>query len=180
MIKVRPAAALAAALLATVCATAAGCAPGDPTPAPLPGAAGQESASPSAADTPGPSASASPEQPGTEVSLADDAGLGPILVDKQGRTLYLFDGDASTSSTCYADCAAAWPPLTTAGFPVAGSGVDDGLLGMAPRTDGPAQVLYKGHPLYYNALDTAAGDAGGQQIDQWYAVDALGDKVTGG
>jgi predicted lipoprotein with Yx(FWY)xxD motif len=179
MFKPRPATALAAALLSLLCAaTAAGCAPGDPTPAPLPGEPRKESASPS----PGPSAepSASPEQPGTQVALAEDAGLGPILVDTRGRTLYLFDGDTSTRSTCYADCAAAWPPLTTAGFPVAGSGVDDGLLGVGPRTDGPSQVLYKGHPLYYNAQDTQAGDAAGEQFDQWFAVDALGDKVTGG
>src|ERR1700760_738645 len=38
-------------------------------------------------------------------------GLGNILVDSQGRTLYLFQKDAGTTSVCTGACAAAWPPL---------------------------------------------------------------------
>ncbi|PBC71625.1 secreted repeat protein with Y-X4-D motif [Streptomyces sp. TLI_235] len=177
MPKVRPAAVLAAALLAAVCA---GCAPGDPNPAPLPGRPAQQEPS---TESPSPSAEAEPSAtpaPGTQVSLADGAGFGPILVDARGRTLYLYAGDTSTQSTCYGECAAQWPPLTTTGFPVAGTGVDDGLLGVGKRTDGVDQVLYKGHPLYYFAEDAEPGEAGGRQFEQWYAVDALGDRVTGG
>ncbi|WP_106976685.1 hypothetical protein [Streptomyces sp. NRRL B-24484] len=177
MPKVRPAAVLVAALLAAVCL---GCAPGDPNPAPLPGRPAQQEPS---TESPAPSAAPEPTAapaPGTQVSLADGAGFGPILVDARGRTLYLYDGDTSTQSTCYGACAAQWPPLTTTGFPVAGAGVDDGLLGVGKRTDGVGQVLYKGHPLYYFAQDTVPGEAGGQQLDQWYVVDALGDKVSAG
>ncbi|MEW1910006.1 hypothetical protein AB0442_16345 [Kitasatospora sp. NPDC085895] len=177
MPKVRPAAAVVAALLAAVCL---GCAPGDPNPAPLPGRPAQQEPS---TESPAPSAEPEPSAtptPGTQVSLADGAGFGPILVDARGRTLYLFAGDTSTQSTCYGECATQWPPLTTTGFPVAGAGVDDGLLGVGKRTDGVGQVLYKGHPLYYFAEDAAPGDAGGQQLDQRYVVDALGDRVTAG
>src|SRR3954454_12776346 len=38
-------------------------------------------------------------------------GLGKILVDSQGRTLYLFQKDSGTKSTCSGGCATAWPPL---------------------------------------------------------------------
>ncbi|MGI5231829.1 hypothetical protein [Actinoallomurus sp. CA-142502] len=39
-----------------------------------------------------------------------DSKLGKILVDGQGRTLYLFEADKGTKSTCYGACARAWPP----------------------------------------------------------------------
>src|SRR5262252_6641467 len=39
--------------------------------------------------------------------------FGEVLVDGQGRALYLFGADTSTSSTCYDACATAWPPLLT-------------------------------------------------------------------
>ncbi|GJF30643.1 hypothetical protein KNE206_33430 [Kitasatospora sp. NE20-6] len=184
MSKVRAAAALAALLLAAVCAA---CAPGDPRISPLPGRPAQQesgTASPGAAAGDG---SEAPEQqvpepqvPGIQVALAADAGFGPILVDAQGRTLYLYEGDTSTRSTCYEDCATMWPPLTTPGFPTAGPGVDDGLLGVGQRTDGTSQVLYKGHPLYYFAEDAAPGEAGGLALARWFPVDAVGDRVSGG
>ena len=41
--------------------------------------------------------------------------LGKILVNGEGRTLYLFDADKGTSSMCDGACASAWPPLTTSG-----------------------------------------------------------------
>lgn len=178
MPEVRPIAVLAAVLLAAVCAA---CAPGDPRRSPLPGRPAQQeptSAAPAAAAPAQPSTPSA--APGTQVSLAEDSGFGPILVDSAGRTLYLFEGDTSTRSTCYAECAALWPPLTTKGFPVAGTGVDEGLLGVGPRTDGSSQVLYKGHPLYYYATDTAPGEAGGLALERWFVVDALGDRVTAG
>src|SRR6185295_15871322 len=39
--------------------------------------------------------------------------LGNVLVDGRGRTLYLFEKDKGTASTCYGACASVWPPLTT-------------------------------------------------------------------
>ena len=42
-----------------------------------------------------------------EVAVADSA-LGRILVDGAGRTLYLFEKDTSTASTCDGDCASLW------------------------------------------------------------------------
>jgi predicted lipoprotein with Yx(FWY)xxD motif len=107
--------------------------------------------------------------------------LGPILVDAKGRTLYLFEADKTTKSTCDGACASAWPPLTVTGMPTAGTGVKASLLGTSKRNDGTTEVTYAGHPLYGYAGDTAPGDTTGQGLDQfgaeWYVLNAAGHKV---
>ena len=109
------------------------------------------------------------------------SGLGKILVDSQGRGLYLFEKDTGTKSTCSGACAAAWPPFTTSGKPKAGSGVTASLLGTTTRSDGKTQVIYNGHPLYYYAGDQKAGDTNGQNLDQfgaeWYVLSPAGKKI---
>ena len=40
-----------------------------------------------------------------------NSGLGSILVDSTGRTLYLFKADVGAKSACTGACATAWPPL---------------------------------------------------------------------
>jgi len=102
--------------------------------------------------------------------------LGSILTDSDGNTLYLFDPDAQGESVCYDQCEEAWPPLVATA--TAGDGVDESLLGTAPRTDGSEQVTYNGWPLYYFAADSAPGDTNGQGVnDVWWVVDAAGDAI---
>lgn len=107
--------------------------------------------------------------------------LGTILVDGKGRTLYLFEADKSTTSTCNGACAAAWPPLLTSGAPSVGGSAKSSLLGTSKRSDGTKQVTYHGHPVYRYAGDSKAGDTNGQALKQfgaeWYVLDAAGDKV---
>jgi hypothetical protein len=55
------------------------------------------------------------------VGLAGEGNLGEILVDTQGRSLYLFQKDIGTRSECTGACAAAWPPLGDAGKPLVGA-----------------------------------------------------------
>lgn len=113
---------------------------------------------------------------GTVVLGSSD--LGDILQDSEGRTLYLFNPDAQGDSTCYDDCADAWPAFVEEGS--AGEGVDASLLGTTTRTDGAVQVTYNGWPLYYFAGDVAPGDTNGQALnDVWWVVDAAGNAVTG-
>src|SRR3954452_24776150 len=50
--------------------------------------------------------------------------LGTVLVDGQGRTLYLFEKDSGAASSCTGACASIWPPLTTASASVSGKGVN--------------------------------------------------------
>jgi predicted lipoprotein with Yx(FWY)xxD motif len=115
------------------------------------------------------------------VSVAMNAKLGQILVDGNGRTLYLFEADKSSSSTCYGACATYWPPLLTGGAPMAGTGVKASLLGTTKRTDGTTEVTYAGHPLYYVVTDHNPGDATGQAVNNfgaaWYVVGTDGNKI---
>jgi len=114
---------------------------------------------------------------GAGIELAS-SGLGEIIVDAAGHTLYLFVPDAQSDSTCYDQCETNWPP---AGEVVTvGAGLDASLLGSTERTNGDAQATYNGWPLYYFANDTAAGDTNGQGLgDAWYVIDATGNAIGG-
>jgi predicted lipoprotein with Yx(FWY)xxD motif len=115
------------------------------------------------------------------VSLAS-TGLGSILVDSTGRTLYLFEADSGTKSACSGACAAAWPPLLAHGKPTIGSGLNASLIGTAKRSNGTEQVTYNGHPLYLFVKDTAAGQTTGPGLTAfgapWYVLSAAGDAIT--
>jgi predicted lipoprotein with Yx(FWY)xxD motif len=119
-------------------------------------------------------------KPGT-VDVAS-SGLGNILVDSQGRTIYLFQKDTGTKSTCSGACATQWPPVRVSGKPTAGSGLNASLLGTTPRSDGNAQVTYNGHPLYLFVGDSSAGDTNGQGINAfgaaWYVESPAGNAIT--
>lgn len=103
---------------------------------------------------------------GATIEMAGSASLGAILTGANGLTLYTHAGDGPTSSTCTADCATAWPPLTVpAGAqPVAGARVT-GSLGTLARADGTTQVTYDGAPLYYWQGDAKAGDVTGNGVN---------------
>jgi predicted lipoprotein with Yx(FWY)xxD motif len=55
------------------------------------------------------------------VAVAD---VGDVLVDAEGRSLYLFTNDEGTTSSCTGGCADTWPPLTVDGEATAGDRVD--------------------------------------------------------
>ena len=61
------------------------------------------------------STSASSGAGAAEVAVADNPQLGEILVDGEGRTLYLFEKDQDNESRCNGECAKVWPPYTTKG-----------------------------------------------------------------
>jgi predicted lipoprotein with Yx(FWY)xxD motif len=106
--------------------------------------------------------------------------LGPTLVDNQGRTLYLFEKDKSTASTCDGACATVWPPLLTNGKPQAQAGIAASKLGTTKRGDGKVEVTYGGHPLYYYVSDTKPGELGGEGLDQFGATwDAVAPSGKG-
>lgn len=113
-------------------------------------------------------------------------GLGSVLVDGHGMTLYLFVPDNQQGkSTCYGTCAQAWPPLLLpAGVnaPVAGAGVQSSLLGTTKRTDGTTQITYNKWPLYLWVNDSQPGQATGQGINNlgglWYVLSPSGHEIT--
>src|SRR5918992_2583242 len=104
---------------------------------------------------------------------------GPSLVGPDGRTLYIFTQDSEGTSTCYDDCAAAWPPLEVPdGASVEpGEGVT-GELGITERDDGTSQVTYEEMPLYFFASDAEPGDATGQGVnDVWFIASPQGQPA---
>jgi len=106
--------------------------------------------------------------------------LGTILVDQDGKTLYLFEADSMNKSNCSGGCLALWPAVMADGKATAGSGVSAGMIGTAA---GSSQVAYAGHPLYWFSGDTAAGDTNGEGLTDfggaWYAVSPAGTAVVG-
>ncbi len=135
-----------------------------------------------ASSTPAPPTNASGAS--VTVGTASSGSLGTILVDSQGRTLYLFQQDKGTTSSCTGACATAWPPATATGAPTAGSGANASLLGTTTRSDGTTQVTYNGHPLYHFSGDSQPGNTNGQGVSAfgalWYVVSPSGNQVTSG
>jgi predicted lipoprotein with Yx(FWY)xxD motif len=74
-----------------------------------------------------------------------------MLLNAKRQAIYMFQSDTRNHSTCYGDCAAAWPPVLTTAKPRALRGVKRSLLGTTRRSDGKLQVTYNGRPLYYYA-----------------------------
>ena len=118
-----------------------------------------------------------PAKAAASVKLADNP-LGKLLVNGEGRTLYLFTKDTSSASNCSAACASTWPPLIASGTPALGTGLDTALFGTIVRTDGTNQVTFNGHPIYYYAKDANPGDTTGQKVGSvWFAIDAHGNPI---
>jgi len=90
--------------------------------------------------------------------------LGTILVDQEGKTLYLFEADSQNKSNCSGGCLSLWPPIDSNGKASAGSGVTAGMIGTAT---GSSQVTYAGHPLYYYVGDTKAGQILCQNVREY-------------
>jgi predicted lipoprotein with Yx(FWY)xxD motif len=129
---------------------------------------------------PSASAAASPAAGGVSIALADSS-LGKIIVDGEGKTLYMFTPDEDGGApTCYDQCATNWPALKAddAAAVTAGAGLDQSKVTVVDRTDGGKQVKYGEYPLYYFANDAAAGDVNGQGLnDKWYVVGADGEPI---
>jgi predicted lipoprotein with Yx(FWY)xxD motif len=122
-----------------------------------------------------------PSATGSTVS-AQPTALGTILVDGQGRTVYVFANDTNTTSTCTASCATEWPPVPApASLPQSLPGVT-GALGTTTRADGNRQLTVAGHPVYTFAGDSAAGQTNGQGVNLnggvWNVVSPAGAAVT--
>jgi predicted lipoprotein with Yx(FWY)xxD motif len=103
--------------------------------------------------------------------------LGSVLVDSRGHTLYVFDLDHGTKSSCSGACTASWHAFLTASKPVALHGIAAAKLGMAKRANGKFQVTFMGHPLYFFVGDAKAGQVRGASIAHWAAFSPTGAKL---
>lgn len=106
--------------------------------------------------------------------------LGRILVDADGRTLYLFTEDRRGHSRCYSACARLWRPATVSGPLVAGPGVT-GRLTTVRRRDGRRQLVYNRHPLYTLVADRHPGQINGQGWSgAWFVLSPAGHQIGHG
>jgi predicted lipoprotein with Yx(FWY)xxD motif len=102
-------------------------------------------------------------------SVATREGIGPVLVDGAGKTLYVFKKDSPGQSTCQGECVAKWPVYFVGDARPIGLRAED--FGAITRADGQKQTTYKGMPLYFFAGDKGAGDAKGHGLkDVWHAA----------
>ena len=124
----------------------------------------------------GPTASTAANTTNAALTLRSSE-YGKVVSDARHRVLYMFAADHGPTSTCYGECAKAWPPLLAKDTPTADKGLNAELLGTTKRKDGSDQVTYDGHPLYYYV-----GDRGEHIMCQrakmhggfWYVVNADG------
>ncbi len=133
--------------------------------------AGGGSASPAAAGTSGP-----------PLAVAHTS-LGSVLVDRQGRTVYLLTADSSGHSTCTAQCLAYWPAVAVPGrLPDHVPGVT-AAVGSTALPAGGRTLTAGGWPLYTFVKDTKPGDVTGEGVASfggtWYAVSPGGHPVKG-
>lgn len=142
----------------------------------------------SSASSPGTSAAASPgAASAVTISAKNVSGFGTVLVNGQGRTLYLLTSEKGGKITCTdtSGCTKVWPDtelpkgMTAA---KAGSGIQSALLGTAKGEGGSLYVTYNHWPLYTYSGDSAPGQVNGQGITSfggtWYVLNTSGNAVT--
>jgi predicted lipoprotein with Yx(FWY)xxD motif len=156
-----------AAVGAAALAFAAGCSSSSGTSA-APAPSQTSAAAPSA---PAPSAA------GAGVMTTTAPGLGSIIVDSTGRTIYRYDKDSNTppTSNCTGGCLAAWPPVPAT---TTVTGIASSLIGSITGSDGSKQLTIGGWPVYYFAQDSAPGQVSGQGVGGiWWVLAPNGSEV---
>ena len=120
---------------------------------------------------------------GSTVALETHSGpMGTFVTDAQGKALYMFAAETSTTSACNSTCQQTWPPLTTTATATAMSGIQASLIATVAGPNGTMQVTFAGHRLYYYASDSAPGDTKGQGFDsfggKWWLLTPSGQPIT--
>lgn len=126
---------------------------------------------------------------GTVVAERQVSGVGTVLVDQAGKTIYSPEQEANGTIRCTSSCLSFWFPVTvsSAGAAPHVTGLG-GVLGTIRRPDdGKTQLTYNGRPLYTFRLDQSAGQTHGNNFTDsfggtsftWQAVATHGG-ATGG
>ncbi len=77
--------------------------------------------------------------------------LGNYLTDLKGRTLYEYNKDTNSLSSCFGACIVVWPPYETTVMP---KNLPKGFSYIKRSDTGQFQYVLNGKPLYYYKLDT--------------------------
>jgi predicted lipoprotein with Yx(FWY)xxD motif len=105
------------------------------------------------------------------------SGMGTVVTDAKGWTLYRYAKDQVNMSMCTDSCAQTWMPVMADGS-VQGMGVQ-AKIGTVTRNDGMKQVTLAGWPLYRYMGDTKAGDMNGQgKNGAWSLVTPAGKMMA--
>jgi predicted lipoprotein with Yx(FWY)xxD motif len=118
------------------------------------------------------------------ISTKAVSGVGTVLVNAQGKTLYVFKPDSAKKVTCTGSCASIWPPVTVSSGAkaAASSGVNASMLSSDPNPGGGSVVTYNGWPLYSYVVDSGPGSAKGQGVNLngglWYVMSPSGQPIT--
>jgi predicted lipoprotein with Yx(FWY)xxD motif len=121
------------------------------------------------------------------LSVANVAGLGPVLVNGNGFTLYVLPQEKGGNVTCTAtgDCTKIWPAAVLPAEMsqgIAGTGVQASLLGSVKSPAGNTRLTYNGWPLYTYIGDSKPGTATGQgfkdSFGTWWALTPAGNILT--
>jgi predicted lipoprotein with Yx(FWY)xxD motif len=138
--------------------------------------------SPSSSTPAGPSSASS-----ATISAKSVPGVGTVLVNGQGQTLYMLTSEKGGKVTCTQanGCTKAWPEtLLTNGATTAkaGSVVQSSLLGTLKDASGNLEVTYNHWRLYTFSGDSGPGVAKGQGLTSfggtWYVLSGSGNPVT--
>jgi predicted lipoprotein with Yx(FWY)xxD motif len=109
--------------------------------------------------------------------MIETAGLGKVLANSQGHTLYISVNDKTPDkSSCTGGCAAAWPPLHVTGKVTYGPGVKASMFKVITRADHTKQLAVNGKPLYTWIEDTKPKEATGEAVNGFYAVHPNGTR----
>jgi len=124
------------------------------------------------------------------ISTRTVAGVGTVLTDQSGRTLYTAQQEARGVIRCTAGCLSFWFPVTVGeGATPRAAGTITGTLGSIQRPDDRTrQLTFNGQPLYTFRLDETPGqihgnnftDQFGGQTFSWHAVTAGAGAATPG
>jgi predicted lipoprotein with Yx(FWY)xxD motif len=133
-----------------------------------------------------PAATTSSSSGGASVTISSETvkGLGTVLVNADGKTLYVFKPDNAQKVTCKGSCAAVWPPVKLAsGAKATASGdVKASMLSSDPNPAGGSVATYNGWPLYTYVTDSGAGSVRGQALNLngglWYVISPGGQPIT--
>jgi predicted lipoprotein with Yx(FWY)xxD motif len=146
------------------------------------GTTGGTSTSASARSGYGGGSSQTPASASSTRVVAKQNKLGEVVaVGPKKLTVYMFEGDKGSTSSCTGACAQAWPPVPASGTPSGTAPAQTALIGTTTRSDGTKQLTYKGHALYYFVKDKDDGDAYGEGVKEfganWYVLKPDGSKV---
>jgi predicted lipoprotein with Yx(FWY)xxD motif len=104
---------------------------------------------------------------GQAAATRDIPGVGMVLVDPAGKTLYFTDNDSAGAIKCVDECLKLWTPAAAPS-----DGAQGANMGVTKRPDGTSQLTYQNKPLYTFTMDTKDQPASGNNAtDSFGGVD---------